>query len=146
MVFSYSGVDTQFVHAIAERLRARHIDVWIDTRHVPNSDKWQDELEKALASADCFVFFLSAAFLESPWTAMELEVILAKRLDQPLRTVLLPVQLERVDPPPLLRTYKYLDMTNRSVELGADRLFAAIKTSQDRASHSPRGNRARGDV
>jgi hypothetical protein len=126
VVFSYSGSDAPFVREVAAELLARGIEVWLDTMHVPNASKWLTQLESALDRSDFYVFFLSSAYLASPWTAMELEVILARRLERSQRTVLLPVQLEPVDAPPLLRTYKYLDLSDHDPARGAEKLAAAI--------------------
>jgi len=126
VVFSYSGSDAPFVRKVAAELLARGIEVWLDTMHVPNAAKWLTQIEFALDQSDFYVFFLSSAYLASPWTAMELEVILARRLERSQRTVLLPVQLEPVDAPPLLRTYKYLDLSDCDPARGAEKLANAI--------------------
>jgi hypothetical protein len=63
---------------------------------------------------------------------MEMQVALHRQLEGTDRTVLLPVLLEHVDVPPLLRHLLSLDMTDGDVDRGIEQLATAMRHHQAR--------------
>jgi UDP-2,3-diacylglucosamine pyrophosphatase LpxH len=63
--FSYSRTDLEFVSKLANDLRTEGVDFWIDRLDIPAGERWDDEVEKALISAETIIVVLSPASVYS---------------------------------------------------------------------------------
>jgi len=77
---------------------------------------------------ECVALFVSRAFLESEWSDRALDVAIERRLRQRTRSAIVPVLLENVDVPPILRDVRYLDMRNGDATGAVRRLMESLLT------------------
>jgi hypothetical protein len=68
---SYSRADTEFVRNLHSRLEHDRRETWVDWEGIPLSAEWLAEIERAIESADTFVFAMSAKSLASEVCAKE---------------------------------------------------------------------------
>src|SRR4051794_13897091 len=68
---SYSRTDTPFVGALADGLRARGKDVWIDIEGIRDAEVFPEALREAIDSSDGFVFIISPASVGSSYCLRE---------------------------------------------------------------------------
>lgn len=132
---SYSHADEELVRDVADRLRASNIEVWIDEAELKIGDSLVRTIEHGLDSSDFIVFFISGNSLRSHWTRQELNVALTRQVSGEGGAVLLPVLLEDVELPPLLRSVAYLDLRDRNTER-ATRLLANTIHQRWRRAHT----------
>jgi hypothetical protein len=124
---SYSQIDKRIVRRIADGLRENGIRIWLDEREPKLGDSLRSKIEEGLDSADFVAFFLSKASTQSDWAQPELNAAISRQLSEDRGAVVLPVLLEDVDIPALLRDVMYLDMRDGDVERGIRRLTDAIR-------------------
>jgi len=86
------------------------------------------EISRGLDSADFFAFFISKDSTQSKWALAleELNVMMARRISGKGGAVILPILLEDITVPALLRDVKYLDLRDGDVDRGVQELSAAI--------------------
>jgi len=126
LFFSYSHADQETARALASRVQDRGLDVWIDVDRVAAGASIVAEVTRGLDAADCLVVLLSRASLQSRWVMEELNIVVARRLSNRAGAVVLPVLLEDVEVPAVLRDVKYLDLRDRDVARGAEELVSAV--------------------
>jgi hypothetical protein len=112
---SYSHSNKEIVKAIASGLRDAGIDVWIDEKDVTMGIGKADTISKGLDIADFLLFFISRHSTTSEWAIKELDIVISRRLSKPRNALILPVLLEDVEVPALLRDVKYLDLRDGNV-------------------------------
>jgi CRP-like cAMP-binding protein len=62
---SYARKDVDFVYQLYEGLTHSGIETWIDLKGLPPASDWWAEIERAIQSADAYLFILSPDSLES---------------------------------------------------------------------------------
>lgn len=67
---------------IAQVLRSRGLNVWIDTGELRTGDKLGARVQKAIQGADYFVALLAPEYFASPWCMKELETAADRRIEQ----------------------------------------------------------------
>src|SRR4051794_26328533 len=87
---SYSRTDSAFVGGLAESLRARGKDVWVDIEGIRDAELFPVALREAIGAADGFVFVISPASVKSKYCMREVD----DAVDAGKRIV--PVDFERV--------------------------------------------------
>lgn len=125
------GDDARYV---AEFLRSRGVDAWIDTSELRAGDALERDVGDAIARADVFVPLLSQSYWTSAWCLRELEQ--ARRRGIAIR----PVKVEegRLLPPPHLREAAaeildravYVDLRGRDPIRQLDDLAAALTAAR----------------
>jgi len=130
--FSYSHADQQIVRAIASELQKQEIDVWIDTQAMQFGANIVETISRGLDSADFVAFFLSKNSLKSRWSVTELNAAMSIRLSSRAGPVILPILLEDVEIPALLRDVLYLDLRDRDVSKVVQKLIEAIRHYTER--------------
>jgi hypothetical protein len=123
---SYARADQVFVMAIADELAKFGINVWLDDRKLDPGAQWVREIERALSSADVVLFFISPSSVKSSWALQEVQIALHRQVSGEGGGVLLPILLEEAEVPPLLRTIQFLDMRDRDIKKGVQRLVETI--------------------
>src|SRR3954452_13153082 len=68
---SYSRRDSQFVGGLAEGLRTRGKDVWIDIEGIRDAEVFPLALQHAIEESDGFVFVISPASVSSEYCMRE---------------------------------------------------------------------------
>lgn len=83
---SYSRKDQAYARQLANELKRRGFDVWIDGR-IDYGDRWWQEIVKAIRACSAFVVVMTPDAESSEW--VEQEVLLAKREKKPIFPLLL---------------------------------------------------------
>lgn len=124
---SYSSNDKKIVHKIAKGLESLGIRVWLDESNLKPGTDVILEIERALDTADIFIFFISSNSLSSKWAKSELQIAMHRQMTSPGYPQIIPVLLEITEVPPLLRNIQWLDMTDGNVEKAIPRLVETIR-------------------
>jgi hypothetical protein len=59
LFISYAREDVQAVRALVEVLEARERKAWVDWQSIPPTAEWLTEIDRAIESADAFLFVIS---------------------------------------------------------------------------------------
>ena len=119
---SYSRSDAEFVSRLAEDLKQRGKDVWVDVDGVRDAERFPEALRRAIEGSDAFVFVISPDSVGSEFC--EQEVTHAAGLNKRIVPLALhPVTDERI--PEQIRWRNWIPVGE---ETGVDRVIAAIET------------------
>jgi chorismate mutase len=132
---SYSQSDKEIVRAFAEGLRREGIEIWYDEERLSLGASLIDEISRGLDSADFLAFFISKDSIKSKWALEELNAMMARRISGKGGAVIIPVLLEDIPIPALLRDVKYLDLRKGDVDRGVKELSDAIFYHAKRQKH-----------
>jgi hypothetical protein len=84
-------------------------------------------LEKELAVADLIAFFISPnSVRRESWTMRELQVALHRQASGEGGAEILPILLADAEVPPLLRQFHWVDLRDRDIAKGVQRLVEVI--------------------
>ena len=125
--FSYAHPAAPVIHSVARELRKLKVRVWIDQLELVPGDTLRAEIERGLDRASALVFFASKASLESTWARHELDFFLANRLSSAGGPPIIPVLLEDVALPALMRDILYIDMRVHDAREAALRIAATVR-------------------
>jgi TIR domain/Domain of unknown function (DUF4062) len=128
---SYSQRDRKIVQAFSDGLRNEGIEIWFDQDRLALGSSIVSEISRGLDSADFLAFFISKDSTQSKWALEELNVMMARRLSGKGGAVILPILLEDVEVPAILKDVKYLDLRNGDVDRGVKELLSAISHHVD---------------
>jgi tetratricopeptide (TPR) repeat protein len=87
---SHASADDSFVAGLRRELEARHLPVWVDSRHLRGGDKLKPEIKKAIETASQVIVVLSPHTVNSPWVRREIKQALAvekRRLAEGYRVI-----------------------------------------------------------
>ena len=128
---SHRSVDKPAVLALAEELRARGIDAWVDQQEIGGRDDLVAAIDRGLEQCDVGLIFVSATTGQSKWVRAEVSYLVYARIEE--GKPLIPVQIGE-DPwvPPLLRPLARVPIED------VDRLVEAI---ENRGTPPPLGKR-----
>jgi hypothetical protein len=98
---SYSSTDKDVVNKIAEYLKSKNINVWLDSENIHAGDSIPSKISEGLNECDAIVLIISKEYLKSPWCKAEYESILVDEIEKGLPRVI-PVLIENVELPKLL--------------------------------------------
>ena len=117
---SYANEDRESAAQLARTLETAGWRVWWD-RRIPAGRTWRAVLEDALREMRCMVVLWSENSVQSPWVAEEAEE--ARRLGK----MIVPVLIQRVEPPIGFRAIQAADLTkwDGSIDDPAAQLFLA---------------------
>ncbi len=138
---SHNSRDKPAVEAIAEELKARKIEVWLDKWNLRPGRRWQKELEKAIEQSRAVAVFVGADGL-GPWGVPEMEVFLNRATrDESLAVipVLLPTAPAQIELQEFLKLYTWVDLRGGVTEEGLARLVWGVtgeKPGEDGAQSS----------
>src|SRR6201996_4505 len=123
---SYSRRDSAFVTQLADGLRQREKDVWVDVEGLRDAEVFPEALRRAIEGSDAFVFVISPDSVRS--TFCEQEVAHAAELNKRI----VPLALRQVpddEIPAAIRIRNWIPFAENGAPLdGIDRLVAAIDT------------------
>jgi hypothetical protein len=115
---SYSHKDTEYVHALSDRLQSMGFPVWIDAG-IDYGSKWPHEIQEQLDSCGAFILIMSPRSFASDWVQSELQR--AKRKAKPV----FPLLLEGDEPWLSVESIQYYDVRNR--QLPDDEFYTDLK-------------------
>src|SRR5690348_13221966 len=119
---SYSRSDKGFVSRLAEGLKHRGKDVWVDVDGIRDAEKFPDALRRAIEGSDAFVFVISPDSVGSVFC--EQEVAHASALHKQIVPLALrPVPDEQI--PEEIRLRNWIPVGE---DTGVERVLAAIET------------------
>lgn len=102
---SYASEDKETAARLAGFLESLGWSVWWD-RRIPAGRTWRSVLQEALRDMRCMIALWSRDSVESPWVAEEAEE--ARKLGK----TLVPILIQRVEPPIGFRTIQAADLVN----------------------------------
>ena len=123
---SYSRSDAEFVSWLADDLKGRGKDVWIDVDGIRDAERFPEALRRAIEGSDAFVFVISPASVDSEFC--EQEVAHASALNKRI----VPLSLRPVPDhliPPEIRFLNWIPVSDGTPVI--DRVIAAIETDLD---------------
>jgi hypothetical protein len=129
---SYSHRDKAYVHKLADGIRARGFDIWIDDR-IDYGSRWPKVIQENLDTCDAFIVVISENSYESEW--VQSEVARAKRKGKPFFPLLL-----SGDPWLSIEVTQYVDVRNQSLppEKFYERLELAATRSKQLSALPPK--------
>ena len=115
---SYSHKDTEYAHALEDRLQSMGFSVWIDAR-LDYGSQWPQAIQKYLDSCDAFILIMSPRSFASDWVQSELQR--AKRKRKPV----FPLLLEGDETWLAVESTQYYDVRNG--KLPEDEFYADLR-------------------
>jgi tetratricopeptide (TPR) repeat protein len=133
---SYTSADRAWAEWIAWQLEAEGYTVVVQAWDFTPGRSWTHEMQQATSTAERVVAVLSAAYLKSEHSEAEWQVFQA---NDPLgkRGLLVPVRIEEVDPPGLLKTRIYVDLVGRDTASARSTLLAAARGARGKPAKEP---------
>jgi hypothetical protein len=107
---SYAHADSEAANRIADALRSVELQVWVDASSLQPGQNWVAEIEHALEEAGYLLVLLSSTSVDSQWVQREWTSMLTRQLGGRNGGVVIPLRLEDVQPPTLLRPLQYVDL------------------------------------
>jgi hypothetical protein len=114
---SHAHIDKSFADRLDTWLsEAVGIPVWYDSRNLPSGARIANYLGESIIQARSLILLLSKASAASGWVEEEYNLAMEQRAKFKEFTIL-PIRIEACDPPPLLRTTKWIDVLDGSLNL-----------------------------
>lgn len=128
---SYAHADSLFVDELVRKLKAHGVNVWIDKWEVRVGDSIVEKINHGIGAADYLLIVISQASVKSRWVAEELNAGIIKNVEDSKGAFILPVLIERVELPPLLKHRRYADFVNEPDRALKDLLAAMNRWDVD---------------
>jgi len=124
---SYCRRNTEFVHTLADELKKRGVELWVDWKDIPPGSRWRDEIQKGIDDAENVVFVLSPDWINSSECAIELQLAVEKHKR------LVPVLHQMCDNvPPELASLNWIYMRpTDNFTVGVDKLMEALSADEE---------------
>ncbi len=123
---SHSAKDRDEARNIATKLKNSNLDVWYDEWSLQAGDSLVNKIEKGIADSNTLIVLLSKESMRSRWVKSEINAFLNRSLSE--RNIsIIPVFLEKVLMPPLLKDRLYVDLT-KDPEVGLARLIRQLSS------------------
>jgi pimeloyl-ACP methyl ester carboxylesterase len=133
---SYTSPDRAWAEWIAWQLEADGYKVVVQAWDFIAGRDWAHEMQQATVTAERVVVVLSAAYLKSGHGEAEWRTFYAKDPSGE-RGLLLPVRVDEVDPPGLLKTRVYVDLAGRDPDSARAALLAAARSARGKPTKAP---------
>lgn len=121
---SYAHRDSEVAQQVADRLKAAGIGIGLSFSG--RSENWIQDIERELSTAEFLIFFISRSSVESSFVMRDIQVALHRQVSGEGGAVILPILLQDVEVPPLLRSYQYIDLRQGDVEKVVREIVRAI--------------------
>jgi hypothetical protein len=122
---SHSSKDKPVVRALAERLKADGLRVWLDEWEIQPGDPIFQKVQQGLQSSRILLLFMSRQAFGSDWVTLESQTILFRDPTNTSRRFI-PLRLDDADPPDILRQFAYIDWRKKTKKTYA-RLLQACR-------------------
>jgi len=142
---SYTSVDRAWAEWIAWQLETDGYKVVVQAWDFGPGRDWAHEMQQATTTAERVVAVLSAAYLQSGHGEAEWRVFYAEDPSGE-RGLLLPVRVDEVDPPGLLKTRVYVDLVDQDAAGARQALLVAAQGVRGKPAREPDFPGARGPV
>jgi hypothetical protein len=134
---SYTSADRAWAEWIAWQLEAEGYQVVVQAWDFTPGNDWAHEMQRATSTAERVVAVLSAAYLRSAHGEAEWRVFYAQD-PSGQQGLLLPVRVDKVDPPGLLKTRIYVDLVDQDTTSAREALLAAARGARSKPSTEPK--------
>jgi hypothetical protein len=133
---SYSSKDKATVHALANRLKADGLRVWLDSWEIRPGDSIPAKIEEGLESSVVLVLCMSANAFGSDWTTLESQTF---RFRDPLNKNrrFIPVRMDDAEPKGSLGQFFYVDWRKQGEDGAYQRLLDACKPPERPGAEEP---------
>lgn len=108
---SHSSLDKPLARKIADEIKVRGHEVWLDERDLGPGQPLASALADALVDIDVFVILLTKNSVSSPWVTYELNQALPLVIQNSVRV--LPLKFDAIEIPNALIGFIYADCSNR---------------------------------
>ena len=125
LFISYAMDDALPVRLIVEQLRSSGYVTWVAEAQLKLGDDLQQRISEAIAAADVVIVVYSERSLKSRWVKYESELAIVREVEK--RTVVVPVVLGDVTPPPYLRDRLYLRLNREFTAADLAPLLATLR-------------------
>jgi GUN4-like/TIR domain len=111
---AHNSQDKPQVKIIAEKLKQKGIDTWLDEEQIPPGVSFQDRIQKAISEIDCGLVFIGKYGL-GKWQGWELKFFFSKLVNSGISVipVLLPGVEKIPDDLPFLQELNWVKFTNK---------------------------------
>jgi hypothetical protein len=133
---SYTSADRAWAEWIAWQLEAEGYQVIVQAWDFTPGNDWAHEMQHATATAKRVVAVLSAAYLRSAHGEAEWRVLYAQDPSGE-QGLLLPVRVDNVNPPGLLKTRIYVDLVDQDAASAEAALLAAARGVRGKPDEEP---------
>jgi hypothetical protein len=133
---SYTSTDRAWAEWIAWQLEAEGYQVVVQAWDFTPGRDWAHEMQHATANAERVVAVLSTAYLRSAHGEAEWRAFYAQDSSGE-RGLLLPVRVDIVDPPGLLKTRVYVDQVGKDAASARQALLAAARGVRGKPTDEP---------
>lgn len=123
---SYSHKDKVFVDRLALDLKSKGMDVWVFEKKIKVGESIIQKVEEGIARCDYFCLVISRHSVNSNWVKREYRTALNKQLSSGTTPTILPILIQDVELPELLKEIKYADFL-RDYSSGFNQLLDAIE-------------------
>ncbi len=124
---SYSSKDKDIVRIFAEGIQQLGIKAWYDEQQIRFGESITERISEGLNTCDILAYFLSKSSMQSRWAEKELDTMIVRRLSNEHSPLIIPILLEDVEIPALIRDVKYLDLRNKDIELGVKEFYKSVQ-------------------
>jgi hypothetical protein len=101
---SYASDTKPLAEELTKALESQGIEPWVDFKDLQPGQRSREELERAIAAAQCFVILVGSKSRATPWQEAEWSAALASSWAHSEKK-LLPVVFGEGEPPPFLRNW-----------------------------------------
>jgi hypothetical protein len=110
---AHNSQDKSQIRVIADKLKQKGIDTWLDEEQIPPGTSFQDHIQKAINEIDCAIIFIGKQGL-GKWQGWELKAFFSKLVDSsiPLIPVLLPGVKQIPNDLPFLRELNWVQFAD----------------------------------
>ncbi|MGY3975514.1 toll/interleukin-1 receptor domain-containing protein [Aeromonas mytilicola] len=123
---SHNSKDKPWVRALAERLMADDVVVWLDEAEINIGDSLIDKIAEGIKEMKFVAAIISKNSVESSWVQKEISIAMSKEVAGRKVTVL-PLVIDDCELPPSLSDKLYADFTNPdNFEASYEKLLRAI--------------------
>lgn len=125
---SHNSKDKPFVRKLANDLRRHGFYVWVDEAEIKIGDSLIEKIREGIDEVEYVGVVLSTNSINSEWVKREIDIAMNQEIEGK-KVKVLPIMLEKVDPPSFLKGKLYADFTTeeaypQGLDLIVDRLSA----------------------
>lgn len=134
---SHNSKDKPFVRKLANDLRRRGFYVWVDEAEIKVGDSLIEKIREGIDKVEYVGVVLSNNSINSEWVKKEIDIAMNQEIDGK-RVKVLPIMLEKVDPPSFLKGKLYADFTTEEAyRHGLDSIVERLSENPNESSSSP---------
>ncbi len=126
LFISYSHFDKEYVNRLTTDLENEGMRVWVDEKEIDVGDSISRKIEEGISGCDFFCLVISTHSVNSKWVDREYRTALSGQLSPGTTPRILPLLIQDIEPPLLLKDIKYADFS-RGYNSGLLNLLKAVK-------------------